>query len=65
MNSVLSTDQFNPQVAARLARVLENWRRYEPSLSRMMYKALRFVNSHRELSPDVREIIENALYEPV
>ncbi|WP_304947674.1 aminopeptidase N [uncultured Parasutterella sp.] len=65
VNSVLSTDQFNPQVAARLARVLENWRRYEPSLSRMMYKALRFVNSHRELSPDVREIIENALYEPV
>ena len=58
-------DKFNPQVAARLARALENWRRYEPTLSNLMYKALKYVSEEKNLSPNVREIIEHALTEPV
>jgi len=61
----VSGDKFNPQVAARLARALENWRRYEPTLSNLMYKALKYVSEEKNLSPNVREIIEHALTEPV
>lgn len=65
IDSVLHVDKFNPQVAARLARAMENWRRYEPTLSILMYKALKYVNNEKSLSPDLREIIEHALTEPV
>ena len=65
VDSVLFVDKFNPQVAARLARALENWRRYEPTLSNLMYKALKYVSEEKNLSPNVREIIEHALTEPV
>ena len=65
IDTVLSVDRFNPQVAARLARALENWRSYEPELSSVMYKALKYVHEQRELSTDVREIIERAISEPV
>lgn len=62
---VLKIDSFNPQVSSRLARALENWRRYEPNLSSMMYKALRYVSQQKNLSPDLREIVDKAINEPV
>lgn len=33
---VLKLDALNPQVASRVARSLENWRRYTPQLSNLM-----------------------------
>ncbi len=62
---VLQIDKFNPQVSARLARALENWRRYEPRLASMMYKALQYVQDKKDLSQDLREIINKALTEPL
>ena len=65
IETVLNIDSFNPQVSARLARTLENWRRYEPRLSSMMYKALRYVSQQKNLSADLREIVDKAINEPI
>lgn len=65
VDTVLQIDKFNPQVASRSARSMENWRRYEPKLASMMYKALRYVSKHKDLSTDVREVIDKAINEPV
>jgi len=57
---VISLDAINPQVAARLARSLDRWRKYSSDLQAGMQNALRHVAGHR-LSNDVLEIITKAL----
>jgi aminopeptidase N len=57
---VIALDGLNPQVAARLARSLELWRRYTPVLREKMRAALEQVATHAK-SRDVREIVEKAL----
>ncbi len=57
---VLALDMLNPQVAARLARALELWRRYTPALRTSMHAALEQVATQAK-SRDVREIVEKAL----
>ena len=57
---VIALDAINPQVAARLARSLDRWRKYAPELQSGMQAALRQVAGHR-LSRDVEEIITKAL----
>jgi len=58
---VLEADALNPQTAARLARALDRWRKFEPGRQRLMREALERVAQHRPLSNDVREIVEKAL----
>ncbi|MFT4432217.1 aminopeptidase N [Caballeronia sp. 15715] len=57
---VTALDAMNPQVAARLARTLEQWRRYSPALRDKAHAALEQVAS-KVKSRDVREIVEKAL----
>ncbi|CAB3765462.1 aminopeptidase N [Paraburkholderia humisilvae] len=57
---VIALDALNPQVAARLARTLELWRRFTPALREQMRGALEKVAAHVR-SRDVREIVEKAL----
>jgi aminopeptidase N len=57
---VIALDALNPQVAARLARSLELWRRYTPALRERMREALERVAGQVK-SRDVREIVEKAL----
>ncbi|MEX3557573.1 MAG: aminopeptidase N [Burkholderia sp.] len=57
---VLALDALNPQVAARLARSLENWRRFTPALRERMREALERLAADVK-SRDVREIVERAL----
>ncbi|CAN7165865.1 aminopeptidase N [Caballeronia sp. LjRoot29] len=57
---VTALDAMNPQVAARLARTLEQWRRYTPALRDKAHAALEQVAS-KVKSRDVREIVEKAL----
>ncbi|WP_395062481.1 aminopeptidase N [Paraburkholderia silvatlantica] len=57
---VVALDALNPQVAARLARMLERWRAYVPSLREPMRKALSAVAGQVK-SRDVTEIIHKAL----
>ncbi|WP_167153306.1 aminopeptidase N C-terminal domain-containing protein, partial [Burkholderia sp. Cy-647] len=59
-DQVLALDALNPQVAARLARSLENWRRFTPALRERMREALARVAAGVK-SRDVREIVEKAL----
>ena len=58
---VIALDAINPQVASRLARVMDRWRRYTPPLQAHMKQALLRVASVEKLSSDVREVISKAL----
>lgn len=52
-------------MAARVARTLENWRRYTPQLSRLQFEALENVYLHKDrLSESVLEVVEKALNNP-
>ncbi|MGI4982976.1 MAG: aminopeptidase N [Janthinobacterium lividum] len=57
---VIALDALNPQVAARLARTLERWRKFTPALQQRMRAALEQVAAVVR-SKDVREIVEKAL----
>ena len=58
---VMTLDAINPQVASRLARSMDRWRRYAPALQSQMKKALQQVAGMKKLSNDVREIVSKAL----
>ena len=58
---VIALDAINPQVASRLARSLDRWRRYAPALQVQMKKSLQQVAGLKKLSGDVREIVSKAL----
>jgi alanyl aminopeptidase. Metallo peptidase. MEROPS family M01 len=58
---VQALDAINPQVAARLARALDRWRKLAPAYREAAQQALRTVAESATLSSDTREIIERAL----
>ena len=58
---VIKLDALNPQVAARLARSMDRWRRYAPELQVHMRAALEKVASATPLSNDVMEVVSKAL----
>lgn len=58
---VIALDKINPQVAARLARSMDRWRKFTPALQASMKTALEKVASTRKLSNDVAEVIGKAL----
>jgi aminopeptidase N len=58
---VIALDALNPQVASRLARSMDRWRRYLPALQVHMKKALQQVAGQGKLSNDVREVVSKAL----
>jgi aminopeptidase N len=58
---VIALDALNPQVASRLARALDRWRRYAPALQAPMKKALQKVAGSKKMSNDVREVVSKAL----
>jgi aminopeptidase N len=60
---VIALDVLNPQVASRLARVMDRWRRYTPQLQAHMKQALLRVAGVKKLSSDLREVISKALSE--
>lgn len=58
---VISLNAINPQVAARLARSLDRWRKYTPALQELMQAALQEVLTAKNMSKDVLEIVNKAL----
>ena len=58
---VIEIDSINPQLAARLARSMDHWRRLAEPYRSAAREALNRVASRTELSDDVREIITRAL----
>ncbi|MCA1324794.1 aminopeptidase N [Herbaspirillum sp. alder98] len=58
---VIALNGTNAQVAARLARSLDRWRKYTPALQEKMRLALQQVADSPKLSRDVAEVITKAL----
>jgi aminopeptidase N len=60
---VAAIDALNPQLAARIARALDRWRKFTPERRAGMRAALERLAALAELSVDVREIVGKALAE--
>lgn len=60
---VLELDGMNPQVAARLARALDRWRKLAEPLRGAAREAIARVAAKPDLSNDVREVVTRALAE--
>jgi aminopeptidase N len=58
---VLELDAFNPQLAARMARIMDRWSRLAEPYRSAAREALSRVAAKPDLSSDVREIISRAL----
>ena len=58
---VLALDPRNPQLAARLASALKNWRMVEPMRRARAEAALQRIMKAPSLSPDVDDIVQRAL----
>ena len=58
---VIALNGSNPQVAARLARSMDRWRKYAPALQERMRAALRQVADTPGLSRDVAEVVTKSL----
>jgi aminopeptidase N len=58
---VIALNAINPQVAARLARTLDRWRKYAPALQEKMRAALKQVADTPSLSKDVLEVVTKSL----
>ena len=58
---VIALDAFNPQVAARLARALDRWKKLAEPYRAAAGEAIAKVAAQPKLSNDVREIITQAL----
>ncbi len=58
---VIELDGFNPQVAARLARALDRWKKLAEPYRGAAREALARVAAKTDLSNDVREVVERAL----
>ena len=60
VESILELDKINPQVAARLARALDHWKKFSAPYQDQMRVSLESVAKHA-LSNDVSEVIHKAL----
>ncbi|VAX08959.1 Membrane alanine aminopeptidase N [hydrothermal vent metagenome] len=60
-DSVLELDAINPQVAARMVRLLSRWRRYDATRSQLMQAELQRVLAAAGVSKDVYEIAAKSL----
>jgi aminopeptidase N len=58
---VIELDAINPQVAARLARALDRWKKLTEPYRRAAREALSRVSAKTDISNDVREVIDRAL----
>ena len=58
---VMELDAINPQVAARLARALDRWRKLAEPYRSAAREALARVSAKPDLSNDVREVVSRAL----
>ena len=59
-DQILAIDQYNPQVASRLAKALADWQRFDAARGARIRAALETVAAGR-LSNDVREVVDKSL----
>ena len=58
---VIAIDAFNPQVAARMARAFDRWRKFDAGRRQHAKSALERIRDTEGLSRDVAEIVSKAL----
>ncbi len=58
---VIALDKLNPEISARLARVFDNWARFEPEARDLLKAALERIQAEPGLSGNVAEIVHKAL----
>jgi aminopeptidase N len=58
---VLELDPLNPQIAARLARAFDRWRRFDAGRQAHARTALERIRAAAALSKDVAEVVTKAL----
>ncbi|MGD9168722.1 MAG: aminopeptidase N [Candidatus Thiodiazotropha sp.] len=62
-DQVIALDRLNPQIAARMMRIMSRWRRYDDQRQALMRAQFERVLSHSEISKDVYEIASKCLAE--
>ena len=60
-DQVLQLDEFNPEIAARLARILDNWTHYAEPYQSLMKGALQQIAAQENISKNLREIVNKTL----
>ena len=60
-DQVLALDKLNPQVAARMARAFDRWKRFDPARQALAGAQLTRIRDAEGLSRDVAEIVSKAL----
>jgi aminopeptidase N len=60
-DQVLALDRLNPQVAARMARGFDRWKRFDPARQQKARAQLERIRDAQGLSKDVAEIVTKAL----
>ncbi len=58
---VIALDKLNPQVASRLARAFDRWRKYDEGRQAHARKALESIRDAQDLSGNVGEVVGRAL----
>ena len=58
---ILALDPINPQIAARLARAFDRWRRFDAPRRAHAEKSLQAIKNTEGLSNDTYEVVSNAL----
>jgi len=58
---VIALDALNPQVAARMARAFDRWKRFDEQRKARSKAALERIRGAKDLSRDVAEIVTKAL----
>jgi aminopeptidase N len=58
---VVALDRLNPQVASRLARAFDRWKKYDAGRQAHARAALESIRGTEGLSPNVGEVVERAL----
>jgi aminopeptidase N len=60
-DQVIALDRLNPQIAARMMRIMSRWRRYDEQRQSLMRAQFERVLSHADISKDVYEIASKCL----
>ncbi len=62
LDNILTLNQLNPQIAARLLTPLTKWKKYDSQRQRLMKQALERLLASEGLSKDVYEVVTKSLH---
>jgi aminopeptidase N len=60
-DQILALDRLNPQIAARIARAFDRWRKFDPARQALAHAQLERIRAAEELSTDTLEVVSKSL----